>query len=85
MGQNVADQFLDIVAIGLIGDMMDIRDFETHYLISQGLKHLSNPFIKGMANKNSYSLGDTLSPIGVAFYIVPLMNAITRVGTMEEK
>lgn len=85
MDQNIADQFLDIVAIGLIGDMMDIRDFETHYLISKGLKHLTNPFIKGMANKNSYSLGDTLSPIGVAFYIVPLINAITRVGTMEEK
>lgn len=64
---------------------MDIRDFETHYLIQQGLAHLRNPFIKGMAEKNSYSLGTTLSPIGVAFYIVPLINAITRVGTMDEK
>lgn len=64
---------------------MDIRDFETHYLVQQGLTHLRNPFIKGMAEKNSYSIGSVLSPIGVAFYIVPLINAITRVGTMEEK
>lgn len=64
---------------------MDIRDFETHYLIQQGLSHIQNPFIKGMAEKNSYSLGSSISPIGVAFYIVPLINAVTRVGTMDEK
>lgn len=27
------DRFIDIVGIGLVGDMMDIRDFETHYLV----------------------------------------------------
>ena len=64
---------------------MDQRDIETHYLTQLGLSRLRNPFIKGMAEKNSYSLGSILSPIGVAFYIVPLMNAVTRVGTMEEK
>lgn len=67
---------------------MDIRDFETHYLIQQGLQRssLRNPFIKGMADKNAYQLGrGDLSPIGVAFYIVPLVNAITRMGTQDEK
>ena len=64
---------------------MDLRDFETHYLVQTGLVRLQNPFIKGMADKNKYSLGETLTPIGVAFYIVPLVNSITRVGTMEEK
>lgn len=83
--ENQADKFLDIVAVGLVGDMMDLRDFETHYLVQEGLKNLENPFIKGMAEKNKFSLGETLSPIGVAFYIVPLINAITRVGTPEEK
>ena len=32
-GTSYADDYLDIVATGLVGDMMDIRDFETHYLI----------------------------------------------------
>ena len=26
-----------------------------------------------------------MTPIGLAFYIVPLVNAITRVGTQDEK
>jgi single-stranded-DNA-specific exonuclease len=67
--------------------MMDMRDFETHYLTKTGLqsKHLRNPFIIGMTEKNSYQLGTgDLTPIGVAFYIVPLVNAVTRVGTKEE-
>lgn len=87
-GTTYADNYLDIVATGLVGDMMDIRDFETHYLIQQGLQRssLRNPFIKGMADKNAYQLGrGDLSPIGVAFYIVPLVNAITRMGTQDEK
>lgn len=87
-GTSCADDYLDIVATGLVGDMMDIRDFETHYLIQQGLQRssLRNPFIKGMADKNVYQLGKgDLTPIGVAFYIVPLVNAITRVGTQDEK
>ena len=83
--QQKADDFLDIVAIGLVGDMMDQRDFETHYLTQEGLERIQNPFIKGMAEKNHYQLGDRPTPIGVAFYIVPLINSITRVGTMAEK
>jgi hypothetical protein len=38
-----------------------------------------------MAKRNEFSIGDTLTPIGAAFYIVPLVNAVTRVGSMEEK
>lgn len=64
---------------------MDLREFETHYLVKQGLLELTNPFLKGMAEKNVYSLGEEITPIGVAFYIVPLVNAITRIGTIEEK
>ena len=84
-GDNLVEDYVDIVATSLIGDMMDLRDFETHYLVQKGLANFRNPFLRGMADKNSYSLGNELTPIGVAFYIVPLVNAITRVGTMEEK
>lgn len=31
-GNYVADDFIDIVALGTIGDVMDLRDIETHYL-----------------------------------------------------
>ena len=85
MGVDYANDFLDLVAIGLIGDMMDIRSLETKALITAGLKNLKNPYIYFMAQKNAFKLGSNITPIGAAFYIVPLLNAIQRSGTQEEK
>lgn len=36
-GSNDADMFLDLVALGLIADMMSLKDFETHHLITKGI------------------------------------------------
>ena len=82
---DYADQFLDLVALGMVADMMDLRDFETRHLITRGLENIRNPYFKGMVDKQAYSLKDGISPIGVAFYIAPYVNATIRMGTQEEK
>ena len=82
---DYANDYLDLVALGLIADMMDLRDFETRHLITLGINQIRNPYFKGMTVKNSYSLGETITPFGVAFYIAPYINAVTRCGTHEEK
>ena len=82
---DYADQFLDLVALGMVADMMDLRDFETRHLITRGLESIRNPYFKGMVDKQAYSLKDGISPIGVAFYIAPYVNATIRMGTQEEK
>lgn len=85
LGLRAAEDLLDMVASGLIGDMMDIRNMETRYLIQEGMRQIRNPFLKSMIDKNAYQLKNELTPIGIAFYIVPYVNAVTRVGTPEEK
>lgn len=85
MNVDYADQFLDLVALGMIADMMDLRDFETKHLITRGLQNIRNPYFKGMVDKQQYSLKDGITPIGVAFYIAPYVNATIRMGTQEEK
>lgn len=82
---NNANQFIDLVALGLIADVMLMKDFETKHLINLGLKQITNPFFRGMTIKNEYSLGGNITPFGVAFYIAPYINAVTRCGTQEEK
>ena len=84
LGADYADQYLDLVALGLTGDMMDLRSIETKHLINKGFQYPRSPFIKEMMTKNAYNLGDQLTPMGVAFYIVPYINAIARVGTYDE-
>ena len=82
---DYADDYLDLVALGMVADMMDLRDYETRHLITRGLENIRNPYFKGMVDKQAYSLKDGITPIGVAFYIAPYVNATIRMGTQEEK
>lgn len=82
---NDVNKYLDLVMLGLTADMMSLRSYETKFLIEEGLKNLRNPFIKGMAEKNAFSLGADITSFGVAFYIAPFVNAIVRSGTSAEK
>ena len=79
--------FLDLTALSLISDMMDIKELETAYLIQKGIlsDNLKNPFIYYLSWKNSFSLGPNPTPIGWAFYITPFINSMMRSGTQEEK
>ena len=82
---DYADDYLDLVALGMVADMMDLRDYETRHLITRGLENIRNPYFKGMIDKQAYSLKGDITPIGVAFYIAPYVNATIRMGTQEEK
>lgn len=87
-----ADHYLDLVSLGLVADMMDLRSFETRRLIDKGLeimndgnKPFQNTFLAEFVIKQSYSLGSSVTPIGMAFYIAPFINSTVRVGTLEER
>lgn len=87
MGTNYADKYLDLVALGNTADMMSLREFETKHLITKGFKeeNIHNPFIRGMADKNAFTLGSKITSMGAAFYIAPFVNAMVRSGEKEEK
>ena len=85
MGTNYAIEFEDLCALGLIADMMDMKDFETHYLTKDGLQRIRNPFFQEMVTRQHYKLDNNLTPFGIAFYVVPYINAMTRSGTLDEK
>ena len=86
-GGNTADEYIDLAALGNCGDMMSLRSIETKHIITKGFRNenIKNPFIYEMAEKNSYSLGNKITPIGAAFYIVPYINSMVRSGTLDEK
>ena len=82
-----ADEYLDLAAVGLIGDMMDINNLETRYIICQGLSNIKNNCLEELINKQSFSIKDrdNITPTDVSFYITPLVNALIRVGRQSEK
>ena len=82
---DYADYFMDLAAWGIIGDMGSVLEMENRYIIEKGLSNIHNFFFQTLIDKQSYSMNDKVNSTTVAFYIVPLINAMIRVGTMEEK
>ena len=62
---SYSECLLDLVAVGIGADMMDLRDYETHYMMYFGLRDIYNPFLLGVLEKNSYTLKSKLNPKAV--------------------
>jgi len=80
-----ADKFIDLVALGNIGDMMDIRSFETKYLINKGLSNIKNKCFNAFIKAQEYSMNGKINIHNIQWYIVPVLNALIRIGSYEER
>ena len=92
LGIKQASNYMDLAALGEIADVMDRRTAETNYLMINGLSHIKNEGFRTLIEAQKFKLQEKavypypgLSPIDIAFYIAPLINAITRVGSLDEK
>ena len=76
--------------------MGSMLEMENRYIVHEGLKNINNKLLWALMEKQAYSITgvmgasrqqliDAMNPISIAFYIVPLVNAMIRVGTMDEK
>lgn len=83
--EDRADDFLDLCAIGNVADVMDIRNFETRYFINQGISNFKNKFLVALAKAQEYSMHGEITVHNIAWYIAPVLNSITRIGTLEER
>lgn len=95
----IFDEFLDLVALGEISDMMNMNTPENRYICDAGLSNIQNTLFRAIVKKQCYSMfgiyeadwkdnyytsGD-ITQIKVAFYVTPLINALIRVGSQSEK
>lgn len=84
-GHDWAWDYIDLCAVALVGDMMSLLSFENQFLIQTGLRRIRNEMLCALIDKQDYSMGGKVTPTTIAFYIVPLINAMIRSGTQEEK
>lgn len=82
---NHSNNLIDLAALGICGDMGSVLSMENRYIMYEGFANINNYFFESAVEKQSYSMGGVVNATTVAFYIVPMMNAMIRVGLMEEK
>ena len=87
---NVADEYLDLVAVGMIADGCDLTNLQSRYLVLKGIEQLKdrtnrNLFLKELINKQSYSMNNNITITSIAYYICPLINSMIRLGEHEQK
>lgn len=87
LGVNYADDYLDLVAVGNVADLMDTRSLETRYYILEGLQNekIKNPLIKAIIERQSYSIQGKVNITTIGWNVAPFINAVIRFGSQEEK
>lgn len=80
-----SEEYLDLVALGQIGDMVPMYGLENRYILAKGLTHINNEFFKTLLEKQEFSMKGQINQISVAFYIVPLINSLIRLGSPQDK
>lgn len=87
---NYADDYLDLLAVGMIADRCDMFNLQSRYLIFEGIKQIStftnkNKFIKLLVENCMYSMNNKVTVNGLGYYVIPLMNSMIRLGDYIEK
>lgn len=88
--RDTVNKYLDLVALGMIADSCDLTQLQTRYLVLEGIKQIQNEtnhnkFISELIKSQAYSLHSKATILGISFYIAPLVNALIRLGTKEDK
>lgn len=83
LGLNYANDYLDLVAFGMVGDAMQLSSKETKWLITKGLSNIKNEFLKEIIKENVDD-GVELTPSALSFKCNPKINAYLRMASTEE-
>ena len=76
------DKYMDLIAISIIADGMNCMILENRSYVNDGLSNIKNLLIQAYFNKNRIA-----KPVlnDVSFSLANFINAVVRVGTLEEK
>lgn len=85
---DIGNKYLDLVACSLVSDVCDLKySYENRYYLNKGSKisNITNLFLSEMASHMGKNKKDKFSIEDFGFSIAPVINAIIRLGSKEEK
>lgn len=83
LDDSEADNYLDLVAIGLVADLMNLNEGENRSLINRGIKHIRNEGLQQLLKVNNVDFYYGISSTDIGYKISPLLNACSRYDKIE--
>lgn len=84
-GVDFHSEYIDLVAIATVADVMDLKTMDNKALVNIGLSHIVNPYFSAYHKFDQRIKDMEVDPIVVGFYMVPPINALIRLGGVAEK
>jgi single-stranded-DNA-specific exonuclease len=81
-GLGCVEDYLDIVAVGMVGDMMPVDVLENRYMIIQGMRNIVNPGIRAILEVNGVK-EENINSQTIGYTISPLINGASRMDRIE--
>ena len=82
-GEDLADNYSDLVAIGLVGDMMNVANMENRFLINQGIREIKSAGVQQILKKSRTDFYRGISSTDISFKLSPIIGACSRLDQIE--
>lgn len=73
-------RYADLAAIGTVGDVMSLKTMENKAIVNLGIQNINNPYFQAYLKADQRVKDKPINPILISFYMVPLVNALIRIG-----
>lgn len=80
---EISKHYIDLCAIGLIGDMMSVWSMENRNLIYNGLNNIRNIGIQEVLNQSKIDYSNGIKSTDVSFKVSPIISACSRYDKIE--
>lgn len=85
-GLNHYKKYIDLAALSIVSDVMTTQQIENKAIVNIGTKNINNSFINALINSDfRIKEKDKIVPFTIGFYIIPPLNALIRIGSVEDK
>ena len=80
LNTKLADDYIDLAGVGLIGDMMNLSVPENRYIVYKAINNIKNSGLSYIIQKKKINKIDSMA---IGFNIAPLINASARLDKLE--
>ncbi|EML6324949.1 DHH family phosphoesterase [Bacillus cereus] len=81
-GTGMVEDYLDLVAVGIVADVMNLSVMENRRLIMDGITNIQNEGLKAILDNANVKF-DEVSSTTIGFSIAPLINGVARMDKIE--